>query len=137
VTGSHHPESSDAKNTERYGSASSDSFSSLPELMSMKWTLESCATNTKRLPEGDQATSCTQPVAEYSAKHCPKGSLLPKAVSPGFLSMPLMKAEKIRALKSLEPVAKKTLLGCHATLHTVDLCFFTCLLTHQSLSSSK
>ena len=57
-------------------------------------------------------TQCTQPEAVYSARQLPKGSLLPKGDSVGTLSIPLISAEKIRALKSLERRHEKGSVQC-------------------------
>ena len=49
----------------------------------------------------------------------------------------LMYAEKTRHLKSVEPVARNSELGCQATQSTVLLCFLMVLETHQLSSSAK
>mmetsp|Transcript_49632 Transcript_49632/g.124797 ORF Transcript_49632/g.124797 Transcript_49632/m.124797 type:complete len:272 (+) Transcript_49632:135-950(+) len=100
-------------------------------------TVESWLQKASCMPEGAHFTLCTHPLEGYSASSSPNGSRLPKGVSPGRSSTPLMKPENTRALKSLLAVASRMLLGCQSTLRTVDLCFLMCLDTHQSLSTSK
>lgn len=68
----------------------------------------------------------------------PKFIFEPHVVGAGFASISLIYAEKIRHLKSQEPVPIKILLGCQSIANTVELiCFLMCLLTHQSFSFSK
>ena len=102
--------------------------------------LLSCAVNARALPLGEKAQPCTQPAELF--KNSPhtvlKGSLSPQTVLSGLASTPLMKLEKTLACASVDPAARRTELGCHATVVMVlRMGFFRCFDTHQSFSSSK
>jgi hypothetical protein len=75
---------------------------------------------------------------EVLSANCVEWSLSPHADGSGRGSMPLMKLEKTLAWPSVEPAARRTEFGCHATEVTVlRIGFFRCLDTHQLSSSSK
>merc|ERR1712106_764329 len=94
-----------------------------------------------RLPSEEKLTECTQPPPlgefENSARSWPIGILEPHGVAEGFGSISFMYPENTRTLKSVDPVARSTLLGCQSSDVTVDFRgFLMCLATHQSLSFS-
>ena len=99
-------------------------------LMEASWAIQA-----SRSPSWEKLTPWTQPppIGELlnSAINCPIGIFLPHGVSLGLSSMSLMKPENTLTLKSVEPHAKRTLLGCQSREVTVDFSgFLMCLATH-------
>lgn len=70
--------------------------------------------------------SISPPPFEYSAMEFPNVIFLPQLVAAGFSSTSLMYAENTRALKSLEPEASRTLLGCQSRLKNNTLTLQNC-----------
>ena len=102
--------------------------------------LLSWAVNARASPLGEKATPCTHPAElfRYSPQTVLKGSLSPQTLLSGLASTPLMKLENTRACASVDPAARRTELGCQATVVMVlRIGFLRCLDTHQSFSSSK
>ena len=103
-------------------------------------TDESCDTNARTSPEGENDTPCTHPPAgeAYSPHTVLNGSLLPHTDGAGFSSTSLMYAENTRAFISALPAASSTLFGCQSTESTVErIGFLSCLATHQLFSASN
>ena len=66
-----------------------------------------------------------------SAISCPMGIFFPHGVSLGRSSMSFMNPENTLTLKSVDPHAKRTLLGCQSKDVTVDFRgFLMCFATH-------
>mmetsp|Transcript_22452 Transcript_22452/g.51519 ORF Transcript_22452/g.51519 Transcript_22452/m.51519 type:complete len:323 (-) Transcript_22452:416-1384(-) len=109
-----------------------------PSWHKTKCTAESWVVKARTLPEEEKATSCTHPLEGMVQIRSPIffiGASGPKS-SGGFLSTPLMAAQNMRTVQSVEPAAMTTLEGCQATVSTEDSKPSTSLEIHQLFSAS-